>query len=553
MTFTRSSLSIALTVSLMAGCGGGESSDTSAAQAFVNASDQFDDDHLQVETEAFGAPQNPAARAALFSISEQPAARPMPSMGVVPNGSVNAAKRGEWSAPFDTGLIAIHLNVLSDGSLMYFGGEAGTTKYNPQTLKFATLRSGEMFVDYPAAFSVASFCAGNISLPDGSVLITGGTSRFGATPQARTNYGGANLLAKYSADQSTVEVMGSGLAKKRWYPTNVLMPHDQVVVLGGLDEDGKAVAEPEVVNTITGETRVLSNVNLVKNGVGYSYVRAVAVGANEIMVLSRDSGAAHLFDIRGRGTLTKKSGGLSIPSGPMAPVGNHRFMVAGSYGGRDGVKEAKILQFSRAGVTVSDVPDMSYGRSYHDLTTLPDGSVLATGGSSGLENAAFFRRAERWVAGEGWTPLASASLNRGYHSSAVLLPDATVVKMGSTRPAQTKGEIFYPPYLFNTDGSPRKRPVIESVSRSSTDGRSDVLVSVSGGEKISQVALIRLGSTTHQTPMGDAFVAPKFTQNGQSLVINITDNVALMPAGRYWVFVLDAQETPSVARVITIE
>ncbi len=50
---------------------------------------------------------------------------------------------------------------------------------------------------------------------------------------------------------------------------------------------------------------------------------------------------------------------------------------------------------------------------------------------------------------------------RLYHSNTLLLPDATVVSLGGNplRKVYQPGiEVYSPPYLFNADGSPAKRP-----------------------------------------------------------------------------------------------
>ena len=74
------------------------------------------------------------------------------------------------------------------------------------------------------------------------------------------------------------------------------------------------------------------------------------------------------------------------------------------------------------------VPSMSVARRHHNATLLPDGTVLVTGGTSGpghnnATTPVFV--AESWnPATETWTTLASGSMPRLYHSSALLFPTA---------------------------------------------------------------------------------------------------------------------------------
>jgi Domain of unknown function (DUF1929) len=263
-------------------------------------------------------------------------------------------------------------------------------------------------------------------------------------------------------------------------------------------------------------------------------------------------GAPYLLDTTGVGSLTPLPKTVALPVGPMVSVGNGRHLVAGSSGQRPGDKTAKLVQISASGVTLQEQSEMGEPRTYHELTTLPDGSVLATGGIDDPVSNKHHLKAERWVEGRGWTPMASAALTRGYHSTAALLRDGTVIKMGSTRPVQTKAEIYYPPYLFDATGKPRARPVVESISRTSTAGRDDIDVVMAGDAAVSRVNLIRVGSTTHQTAMGHMFVPASFTQNGRRLTIKVPQDASLAPAGKYWVFVLDSAGTPSMARTVRI-
>ena len=68
---------------------------------------------------------------------------------------------------------------------------------------------------------------------------------------------------------------------------------------------------------------------------------------------------------------------------------------------------------------------LQYPRRYPNATVLPEGKVLATGGSSGQNDASVaVLPAEMWDPATGsWTTMASMQVPRLYHSSAVLLPD----------------------------------------------------------------------------------------------------------------------------------
>ena len=89
---------------------------------------------------------------------------------------------------------------------------------------------------------------------------------------------------------------------------------------------------------------------------------------------------------------------------------------------------------------------------------LPNGQVLATGGSE-VENQLtnVNNSAEIWNPSTGhWHVGTSGVKARLYHSSALLLPDATVLVAGGGAPGpqvNTNAEIYYPPYLFDATGA----------------------------------------------------------------------------------------------------
>ena len=110
---------------------------------------------------------------------------------------------------------------------------------------------------------------------------------------------------------------------------------------------------------------------------------------------------------------------------------------------------------------------MSTRRQWVSATVLPDGKVLATGGSE-VENQLtnVNNSAEIWNPSTGhWHVGTSGVKARLYHSSALLLPDATVLVAGGGAPGpqvNTNAEIYSPPYLFDAAGALAPRPQIIS-------------------------------------------------------------------------------------------
>ena len=83
-----------------------------------------------------------------------------------------------------------------------------------------------------------------------------------------------------------------------------------------------------------------------------------------------------------------------------------------------------VLDMTQPSATWRQTPSMAYARSFLNLTTLPDGSVLATGGETDkdggkIANAVY--AAELWSSqSQTWSTMASMSTPREYHGTALL-------------------------------------------------------------------------------------------------------------------------------------
>jgi hypothetical protein len=202
-------------------------------------------------------------------------------------------------------------------------------------------------------------------------------------------------------------------------------------------------------------------------------------------------------------------------------------------------------------------------RAYHTTTLLPTGDVLVTGGLAsqnwGADTTTVpgVRAAQIWYANSNqWGPaLASDPVRRGYHSTAILLPDGRVLSAGGetfgTNVNYGRPTIYCPPYLFNADGSLAARPSIFGVPDTVNWGRR-FTICTSDAASISSACLVRPGAVTHAFNQDQRYVPlPIVERCGNQLVVEAPADSNLAPPGFYLVFVVQAG-VPSVGRWVQV-
>ncbi|MCX7227725.1 MAG: DUF1929 domain-containing protein [Burkholderiales bacterium] len=212
-----------------------------------------------------------------------------------------------------------------------------------------------------------------------------------------------------------------------------------------------------------------------------------------------------------------------------------------------------VVDFNGPRPTVESAAKMSSRRQWNSSTVLPDGRVLITGGAVTYTDAAYSgptNQVEMWNPKTGvWSTGATAVQQRLYHSTALLMPDATMLVAGGGAPGpltQRNAEIYKPPYLFAA-GVAATRPVITSAPTVMTPG-AGLSLQVDDGAKIARLTLIKTGSITHSFGMDQAFLELPFIRSGNTISATVPDSGGDLTPGFYMVFVLDTAGVPSVAR-----
>src|SRR5262249_54756258 len=132
------------------------------------------------------------------------------------------------------------------------------------------------------------------------------------------------------------------------------------------------------------------------------------------------------------GTTGNRSYGSAVLL-PLLPPGYTPRVMALGGGGNPAASSTEVIDLSAVSPAWTATASMSTGRIQMNAVLLPNGKVLAEGGSANNESPSTpGKTADLYdPANNTMTSAGAAAYSRLYHSVALLLPDATVVSMGS--------------------------------------------------------------------------------------------------------------------------
>jgi YVTN family beta-propeller protein len=451
--------------------------------------------------------------------------------------------RGAWSPPFSWPLIAAHAVLTPDGRVLTYGTDGNGVQtgffiydvWDPQ----AGFTGGHLTLPNVTATDI--FCSSQLVMPQsGNVFLAGGDNWV----NGRTTNTGNNNTNVYSTATNAL-TRGNNLNRPRWYSTSTVLLNGEIYIQGGSGGGDR----PEIRDA-NGVLRLLSNVNT--SGYATNFPRNFL--APDGRVFGFDTSGKMYF-------VSPASLGLLTPAGQLPGATSWTSSAAMFQPGRilqmgGASSAALVIDINGVQPVVTSTQSMSTQRQWVSATVLPDGRVLGTGGSAvdnqlnGVNNVA-----ELWNPATGtWTQGAIAVNARMYHSSALLLPDASVLIAGGGAPGplvNLNAEIYYPPYLFDGAGGRAARPEINLAPDTVMPGER-FQVGTSGASSISRVSLIKTGSTTHSNNMDQRYLQLPFTANGALLDVQLPSRAGDVPPGYYMLFVLNEQGIPSVARMLRV-
>lgn len=467
-----------------------------------------------------------------------------------------------------TGIITLQVNPIAaanlpDGKVLMwsafnetsFQGDVGTSNSQTYTSVFdpATNVSTKVLVTNTGD---DMFCPGTGNLPDGRILVNGGSS----SPKTSI----------YDPAAGTWTASGR-MAIPRGYQGDTVLPDGSVFTLGGSWSGGSGGKSAEVWTN--GTWRRLSGVSAVPitgpdpGGVfrGDNHLWLFSVSNNQIFHAG-PSAPMHWINPAGNGTITSAGNRgddpYAINGSAVLYAPNLIMKTGGAAAYQDTNATTSTYVISIAGtVSVKKIAPMAYARAFATGVILPSGQVVVIGGQT---HPVPFNDNTAILIPEIWDPdtqvfrqLKPMVTPRVYHSTALLLPDGRVFSGGGGQCGSGcsanhfNTEILTPPYLLKADGSAASRPSITSAPATGTRGGT---LAVTTDTPVASFVLMRLSSVTH-TVNNDQRRVPltiASTSSATSYVLDVPSDAGIVLPGYYMLFALDAAGVPSVSQTLRI-
>ena len=481
---------------------------------------------------------------------------------------------GRWSAPFVIPVVGVSAVLLHTGKVMFWSYDP-VNYHNPKKgndgVGYIWNPATRMGYNIPPPENI--WCAGHTILSDGRVYVAGGNLRYpdGNAPAGQSAWEGS--LTNYTFNPiAEIWAKQPDMLRGRWYPTVTKLADNRVVITSGIDETGSGAIN-NVVEVLTPDPNMdgIGKINAVgfHNSSGLYPLQFLLPSGQ---MLEAGPGADSSFQLNPAtwnwsGLPRMMSDHYYLGSGASytdASVSPNRqlVMVAGGYNYNPPLVNAPVavnewIDGFNPAMGWRPYPQFQTARHNHNTVMLPDGAMLTVGGNRGVygyELPELSSELYSKPAGDPtgvWNKVAPHTIQAAYHSTAILLPDATVLlsqdDMDSSAAAafQHKAQVYSPPYLFRG-----AQPVITAAPASASYGQSFQVLT--NRNAMAGAVFVAPAATTHGNDMHQRVIKLQTQQLSNGLNVTVPASSAVVPPGHYMLFVMDSDGIPSVAKFVRI-
>ena len=455
------------------------------------------------------------------------------------------AKGGTWSygQQLANGFYAVHAVVMPGKILVIAGSGNSSSSFNAGTFR-SLICNSKLQGCKPVATPGDLFCSGHVLLPDGRVLVGGGTLAYGA-------WRGAKYLWAFNPKTNTYQQL-KPMEVGRWYPTLVTVSGGQTLITGGIDDQGEFTASAELFNYKDNTHQLITDYAMgVTDGKLPPYPRQVLTdNPNEVffsgVAWGGYTGLVSPMFWNFRTGATRKVSGLRSPTERDGAANcffgdskDGQLMVMG--GGPTANNLVDVIDIDSKNPKFRAAPSLRAKKQYVSCITMPNGSVFEANGGSGntIEGASYEASMFRSFGG---SPSPMNSLppgnHRQYHSNLLFLDDGRIVSFGSNpqKEARSLSVLYFtPPEIAGS------RPKLTSVPATVIRGKT-IKIKYSGGDKL---VFRAPDASTHSMNAGGYIQTLSIKKYGKKSAkkgkVTLSLSKAQMPPGYYQVMVVKSK------------
>jgi hypothetical protein len=507
--------------------------------------------------------------------------------------------------------LPVHVALLHTGKILAFGGSGNDQKSLNKPHPAEIFEPNHEGKDNGKVYEISNtnldgdiFCAGHTFLPDGRLLIAGGTYKYDVSIRGIPLRPFSGLEHSYIFDPTSLTwTRINDLSSGRWYPTCILLSDGRVLTMAGLTKSFPWVFlnKLEVYSKKSGWLQIKGADRWIP-----MYPRLHLLPSGDVFYVGSYNThytfpfylrafPSSLFNVNEKRWTTiglplniKREEGTSVLLPLLPPDYPARVLLiaGGLQPGNVAINNVEMIDFSDVPPKYKSKRQLTHPRYYCYAVLLPDKQVLVLGGKRGKKshhsphNMRSIEKTETVAAVEEhygydphhhqdpspdplavrepelynieenrWHPMAHMHVDRLYHANAMLLPDGRVMTAGSNperRSNELRIELFHPPYLFRGE-----RPKVSGYPTDISYGL-EFEIETDDASDINAVALMRPSVNTHCVDTDQRYVGLEFdNRNSNTISAKIPVNKNIAPPGYYMLFIMK-DDVPSTAPFVLL-
>ena len=492
---------------------------------------------------------------------------PIPSDGQLIWIGSEPSLYGEWGPVIQWPEIAISAASLPDGRILTWSSTE--TNAFPSSTEFTHASvfdpTDESFITVDSNFH-DMFCAGISMLENGQIVASGGNPHDNRTSMFDPATLSWNAL--------------SNMIDRRWYGANITLPNNKIFSTFAKQSGDRSEMYDPATDTWTATPNATmatlvseqNAINAAANPTGaftQEWWAHIAVAPQGDVFQGGPTQTWHRFDPIGGApnvVLGQPIGDTPRMYGNAVTYDEGKVLLVGG-GDRRSTTPTSVNHVYRvdlngpAPVVTTGAP-MNFPRALSNTVMLPDGKALVIGGNTVAKifsDQGSVLPAEMYdPATDTWTVLDSLTIPRNYHSTALLMKDGRVLAAGGgacggCSANHLDGQIFSPPYLFESDDTPAVRPTYSFQTTGPAQVQAGDDLVVNAGSDVTSWSIVRLSGTTHHLNTDQRFLPVASVDNADGThTLTFPSNPNTLIVGYYWLFALDADGTPSIAEPLQV-